>query len=75
MTCTDEDRGEMNSIYWPKIHIGKGLRFPLPTLVHQFLHYTRVHPVHVHVNIVRILLGVSVPNKKYGLRLGLEELL
>ena len=52
VTCMDEDRGEMNSIYWPKIHIGKGLWFPLPTLVHQFLHYTRVHPVHVHVNIV-----------------------
>ena len=23
-------------MYWPKVHINEGLRFPLPSLVHQF---------------------------------------
>ena len=27
--CTDEDHGEMNFIYWLKIHISEGLRFSL----------------------------------------------
>ena len=37
MTYMDDDRGEMNTVYWPEIHIGEGLRFPLPMLVHQML--------------------------------------
>ena len=32
--CTDGDRGGMNSICWPEIHISEGLRFPLPPLIH-----------------------------------------
>ena len=28
--CMKGDRGGMNSIYWPDIHISEGLRFPLP---------------------------------------------
>ena len=75
MNYTDENRGEINTIYWPKIHIGEGLQFRIPTRVHQFVHYTRIHPVHFHVNIIRILLGVSVLNITYGLKLGLEEIL
>ena len=73
MAYRDGDRGVMNSIYWPKIHISEGLRFPLLPLIHQFLHFTRFHPVHVHVNIVRVLMDVSVLNRKYRLHLGLEE--
>ena len=30
---TDGDRGVMNPIYWSKIHISKGLRFPLHPLI------------------------------------------
>ena len=30
--CTNEDHGEVNFIYWLKIHISEGLRFSLPTL-------------------------------------------
>ena len=58
--CTDMDRGRMNYIYWSEIHINEGLRFPLPPLVHQFLYFTRIYPVYVHVNIIWVLLGVSV---------------
>ena len=73
--CMDGDWGGMNSIYWPEIHISKGLRFPLPPMIHQFLHFTRLHPVHVHVNIIHVLLGVCVLNRKYELLLGLKDLL
>ena len=73
--CTDEDLGEMNFIYCSEIHISEGPRFPLPPLIHKFFHFTRLHPIHVHVNIIRFLLGVCVLNRKYELRLGLEEVL
>ena len=65
----------MNYILLPEIHISEGLRFPLSPLVHQFLHFTRIHPIYVHVNIIRVLLEVSVLNKKHDLGLGLEEVL
>ena len=75
MDRTNEVRGVMNFIYLPEIHISEGLRFPLPSLIHQFLHFTRFHLVHVYVNIIRVLLGVCVLNRKYEVRLGLKEVL
>ena len=72
---TYDDRGGMNFIYWSKVHISEGLRFSLLLLIHQFLHFTRLHLVHVHVDIVCVLLGMCVPNRKYEVRLGLEEVL
>ena len=62
-------------MYWPKVHISEGLKFPLPPLVHQFFHFTRLHPIHTHVNIICVLLGVCVLNRKYDVCLGLEEVL
>ena len=41
-----------NEVYWPMIHITEGLRFPLLALVHEFLHYTKIHPAHIHVNVI-----------------------
>ena len=65
----------MNFIYWPEINISEGLRFPISPLIHQFLQFTRFYPVHVHVNIICVLLGVCVLNRKYEMLLGLEEVL
>ena len=65
--CTGMDRGQMNYIYWLEIHISKGLGFPFPPLAHQFLYSTRIHPMYVHVNIIRVLFGVCALNKKLGL--------
>ena len=65
----------MNYIYWLEIHISEGLRFPLPLLVHQFLHFTKIYLVYVHMNLIRVLLKVSVLNKKPCLNIGLEEVL
>ena len=75
VACTDGDQGVINFIYWPEIHISKGLRLPILPRIHQFLHFTRLHPIHVHVNIVCVLLGVSVLNRKHMRHLGLEEVL
>ena len=75
VACMDGDRGIMNSIYWLEIHISKGLRFPIHPLIHQFLHFTRLHPVHIHVNIIRVLMGVCVLNRKHGVNLGLKDVL
>ena len=58
-----EDGGMgVNFIYWLEAHISEGLRFPLPPLVHQVFHFTRLHPIHTHVNIILVLLGVCVLN-------------
>ena len=64
-----------NEVYWLKIHIMEGLRFPFPTLVHEFLHYTQIHPTNIHVNVILVLLGASILNLRRKLDLGLEELL
>ena len=34
VACKDEDRGGMNFMYWLKVHISEGPRFPLPPLAH-----------------------------------------
>ena len=70
-----EDRGVMNFMYWLKVHISKGMRLPLPPLVFQFFYFTRFHPIHTHVNIILVLLGVCVLNCQYDVRLGLEDVL
>ena len=50
------------------------LRFPVPALVKQFLHFTRVPPALVHPNIIHILIGCSVLNFLYQLDLSLVEI-
>ena len=75
MDHMNKDRGGMNFIYCLEIHISEGLTFPLLPLIHQFSHFTRLHPVHVHVNIIHVLSGVCVLNRKYEVHLGLEEVL
>ena len=50
-----------------------GLRFPVPSLVKQFLHFTRAPPALVHPNVIRILTGCCVLNLLYQLDLSLVE--
>ena len=47
----------------------------LPPLVHQFFYFTLLHPIHTHVNTIRVILGVRVLNRKYEMRLVLEDVL
>lgn len=52
-----------NVCYWPKMHLTKGLIFLIPALVHEFLHYTRIPPSNIQLNVICILLRVSVFNR------------
>ena len=50
-----------------------GLRFPISSLVKQFLHFTRAPLALIHPNIFRILMGCSVLNFLYQLDISLVE--
>ena len=66
--------GEHNAVFFTCEQLAVGLRFPVPTLVKQFLHFTRASPTLVHPNIIRILIGCSVMNFLYQLDLSLVEI-
>ena len=60
--------------FFTQEHLAAELRFPVPALVKQFLHFTRVPPALVHPNTIRILTGCSVLNLLYQLDLSLSEI-
>ena len=51
-----------------------GLRFPILSLVKQFLYFTRAPPTLIHSNVFRILMGCSVLNLLYQLDISLVEI-
>ena len=66
--------GEHNDVFFTREHLAAGLRFPMPTIVKQFLHFTRAPPALVHLNVIRILISNCVLNHLYQLDLSLVEL-
>ena len=66
--------GEHNGVFFTREHLAVGLRFPIPALVKQFLHFTRVPPALIHPNVIRILIGSCVLNHLYQLDLTLVDL-
>ena len=50
------------------------LRFPVWSLVKQFLYVTRAPPMLIHPNVIRILMGCSVLNLLYRLDISLVEI-
>ncbi|RVW41987.1 hypothetical protein CK203_092857 [Vitis vinifera] len=50
-----------------------GLRFPLPALFKEFLHFSQIPPIFIHPNLVRVLMGCSIINMLYSLDLTLLE--
>ena len=66
--------GEHNGVFLTREHLAAGLHFPVPAIVKQFLHFTRVPPALIHPNVIRILIGCCVPNHLYQLDLTLLEL-
>ena len=76
MERTDESTmgGEHNGVFFTREHLAAGLRFPVPTLVKQFLHFTRAPSALIHPNVIRILIGCCVLNHLYQLDLSLFEL-
>ena len=66
---------EGNAISFAKEQFNAGLRFPLPSLFKEFLHFTQIPPAYIHPNIVRVLMGCSVLSLLYNLDLSLLEVL
>ena len=66
--------GEHNGVFFTREHLVTGLRFPVPAIVKQFLHFTRAPPALIHPNVIRILIGSCVLNHLYQPDLTLVEL-
>ena len=66
--------GEHNAVFFTQEQLTARLRFPVPALVKQFLHFTRASSALVHPNVIRILIGCSVLNFLYQLELSLVEI-
>ena len=52
--------GENNAAYFTQEQFAARLHFPISSLVKQFLHFTRVSPMLIHLNIFQILMGCSM---------------
>ena len=76
MERTDDSTlgGEHNGVFFTREHLVVGLCFPMPAIVKQFLHFTRVPPALIHPNVVRILIGSCLLNHLYQLDLSLVEI-
>ena len=66
--------GEHNGVFFTREHLAARLRFPVPAIVKQFLHFTRALPAHIHPNVICILIGSCVLNHLYQLNLTLVEI-
>ena len=66
--------GEHNAVFFTWEHLAADLRFPVPALVKQFLHFTKASPAIVYPNTIRILIGCNVLNLLYQLELSLVEI-
>ena len=49
--------GEHNGVFFTREHLEVGLRFPVPTIVKQFLHFTRAPPALIHPNVICVLMA------------------
>ena len=66
--------GEHKGAFFTREHLAGGLRFPVPTIVKQFMHFTRAPPALIHPNVIRILIGSCMLNHLYQLDLTLVEI-
>ena len=60
-TVNEED----SVVYFTQEQLVAGLRFPISSLVKQFLHLCRAPPALIHPNVIRILTGCSLLNLLY----------
>ena len=76
MERTDESTlgGEHNGLFFTQEHLTVELRFPVPALVKQFLHFTWAPSGLIHPNVICIFIGCCVLNHLYQLDLSLVEL-
>ena len=69
------EKSEDHAIYFSKEQFNAGLRFPLPSLFMEFLHFSQIPPAYIHPNMVRVLMGCSILNMLFNLDLTLLEVL
>ena len=67
------EKAEQDIVVFSKEQFNAVLRFPLPALFMEFLHFTKIPPVFIHPNIIRVLMGCSIINMLYNLDLTLLE--
>ena len=66
--------GADNAVYFTRDQFDTGLRFPISSLVKQFLHFTKAPPALIHSNIFQIPIGCSVLSLLYQLDIFLVEI-
>ena len=64
---------EESVVYFTMEQLAARLRFPISSLVKQFLHFFGAPPALIHPNVIRILTGCSVLNLLYQLDISLAE--
>ena len=60
-------------VYFTREQLTTRIRFPISSLVKQFLHFSRAPLALIHPNVIRILIGCSVLNLLYKLDISLVE--
>ncbi|RVW44589.1 hypothetical protein CK203_104461 [Vitis vinifera] len=56
------EKAEGNAIIFSKEQFNAGLRFPLPALFKEFLHFSQIPPAFIHPNIVRHVRSPTLPS-------------
>ena len=69
------EKSEDHAIFFSNEQFNAGLRFPLPSLFKEFLHFTQIPPAYLHPNMVRVLMGCSILSMLFNLDLSLLEVL
>ena len=64
---------EDSVVYFTREQLAAELRFPISSLVKQFLHFFGAPPALIHLNVIRILTRCSVLNLLYQLDISLVE--
>ena len=61
------------AIYFTREQLTVRLRFPVSSLIKQFLHFSGAPPAIIHPNVIRILVECSMVNLLYQLDISLVE--
>ncbi|RVW16979.1 hypothetical protein CK203_070672 [Vitis vinifera] len=56
------EKGEENVMLFTKEQFNAGLRFPLPALFKEFLHFSQIPPIFIHPNLVRFVRAPALPS-------------
>ena len=64
---------EYNAVFFTRKQLATGLRFPMSSLVKQFLHFTRAPLAYIHLNVIQIMTGFYILNLLHQLDLSLVE--